>query len=145
MRRLAILAVLLAACEKKEEDKPKKAEGPDRVKVRHILVSFQGAERSKSTLSFSEAEAKAKRLLERAKNGDDFERMMKKESEDPGPGVYWLVNTGIDPDNPQENPRENMVKGFGDAAFAMQVNEVRLVAYDPTTSPFGWHILQRME
>lgn len=150
MRRLAMFAVLLAACDKKEEDKPKKASGPEKVKVRHILVSWSGAGTG-STLSFEEAKAKAENLYDRVKKGDDFARIMARESEDnksPGAGTYWLVNDGIEPENNSEHPRSGprgMVKAFGDAAFSMNVGDIVLVPYDPKDSPFGWHIIHRME
>lgn len=114
------------------------------MKVRHILVSWSGANRSKSTLTKAEAEKKAEGLFERAKGGDNFERMMKEESEDPGPGVYTLVNKGVPPER-GEHSRDGMVKGFSDASFRLKVGECALVPFDPQTSPFGWHILQRME
>lgn len=144
MRRFAILALFLAACEKKEDPKPVKPAGPDRVRVRHILVSFAGSG-TEATRTMTEAEAKAKALLERLNKGDDFERVMQRESDDRGGGVYWMVNEGVTPGAQDEMPRERMVKGFGDAAFSMEVNEIRLVPYDAKSSPYGWHIVQRLE
>ncbi len=144
MKRLFLLAALAAACDKKEEKPAPAADGPAKVKVRHILIGWSGAPRSQSTRSFAEAEKKAKDLLERAKNGDDFEHMMKKESEDPGGGTYTMVNRGQTA-APGEQTRDGMVKGFGDAAFRMKVGEIVLVPYDPQSSPFGWHIISRLE
>ena len=42
-------------------------------------------------------------------------------------------------------PRGRMVKSFGDVAFSLEVGEVGLAEHDATTSPFGWHVIKRLE
>lgn len=74
---------------------------PDRIEIQHVLVSFKetpvGVERTKD-----EAQTLAAELFERAKGGEDFAAMVFEHSDDPvqegdpKPGVYKLLNTGVD-------------------------------------------------
>jgi len=74
---------------------------PERIEIQHVLVSFKetqvAADRTKE-----EAQALAAQLLERAKGGEDFTAMVREFSddpvheEDPSPGVYKMINTGVD-------------------------------------------------
>lgn len=41
--------------------------------------------------------------------------------------------------------RDQMVPGFGDLAFSLEVGDVGIVPYDAKSSPFGWHVLKRLE
>ena len=83
-------------------------------------------------------------MINRAKSGEDFDKIMKELSSDPGEGTYTLVNTGITP-NPGEFDRSGMVAAFGDVGFRISVGEVGLADYDPTGSPFGLHIIKRIK
>lgn len=42
-------------------------------------------------------------------------------------------------------PRAQMVSGFGDTAFSLEVGEVGISNFDPAASKFGWHIIKRYE
>mgnify|MGYP002628564646 CR=1 FL=1 len=42
-------------------------------------------------------------------------------------------------------PRGQMVSGFGDTAFSLQVGEIGICNFDPAASKFGWHIIKRYE
>lgn len=42
-------------------------------------------------------------------------------------------------------PRAQMVPGFGDTAFGLEVGAVGLLPYDEQSSPFGWHVIKRIE
>lgn len=127
-----------------EKFKAEKKE-PERVKVQHILVSWSGVKQLNSKLSREEAEKKANDLLEKIRKGGDFTEIMKAESEDPGPGIYAMVNTGVEPKSEDEYPRAKMVRGFGDASFKLKVGQVTIVPFDEKTSPYGWHIIKRLE
>ncbi len=73
---------------------------PEKVTVRHVLISFKGAiptaERSKE-----EAEKLAKEVLQRAKDGEDFDKLIRTYTDDnildndPAPGSYFMTNKGI--------------------------------------------------
>jgi parvulin-like peptidyl-prolyl isomerase len=152
MKKIAALLVLLAGCGQSAPTttsstppgvtKPE----PDRIVVQHILISFAGAARSKQTRTKGEAQLLANELLGRAQKGEDFRELMKRYSDDPGPGEYGMANNGINPADPQtEYPRKGMVPAFGNTGFKLEVGEIALAAHDPATSPFGWHIIKRVK
>ncbi len=120
---------------------------PDRVTVQHILIAFKGSlPKEDLTRNREEAELLAKEIFERAKNGEDFDALVKKYTDDQHPGIYKMSNIGIDPDkNKDEYSRARMVKAFGDVSFKLQVNDIGLAEYDPETSKYGWHIIKRIE
>jgi len=107
--------------------------------VQHVLVKHTSPGRTPE-----EAKKLAYELFERAKGGEDFDAMMKKYSEDPGPGIYGMTNHGA-PARPGESSRSGMVKGFGDTGFSLDVGEIGICDYHPTESGHGWHIIKRLE
>ncbi|XZE17631.1 peptidylprolyl isomerase [Pirellulaceae bacterium SH449] len=125
------------------DDETKKQ--PRRVMVQHCLISFDGGVPG-ATRSRDEAQKLAEQLFEQAKSGADFHQMVKQYSDDPGLGIYKLVNFGI-PVDPVSGAsgRDTMVKGFGDMSFSLQVDEIGLCPYDSNNSRYGWHIIKRLE
>lgn len=89
--------------------------GKEEVHARHILVK---------------TEDEAKDILKRLKAGEDFAKLAKEKSTDPGSGEkggdlgYFT--------------KDQMVKEFADAAFALDKGKTS----DPVKSDFGWHIIQ---
>jgi parvulin-like peptidyl-prolyl isomerase len=78
------------------------------------------------------ARGKAEDLLKRARAGEDFDKLAKENSEEPGAkesggDLGWFG-------------RGRMVKAFEDAAFALKDNEIS----DIVESQFGFHIIQRL-
>ncbi len=73
---------------------------PLKVVVQHVLISFDGAPRSRSKRTKEEADAVARDVLERAKGGEDFSELVRSRSDDaiePGielPGAVRLLNHG---------------------------------------------------
>jgi len=120
---------------------------PDHIEVQHILIGFQGSIPQKTiTRTKAEAEKLAQEVLEKARKGENMDALVQQYTDDQHPGVYDLANTGITPDPAkQEYKRSGMVKGFSDAAFGLSVGNVGISNYDPTTSPFGWHIIKRLK
>ena len=53
--------------------------------------------------------------------------------------AYQLKNFGRQP-----MARGDMAKGFGDTSFSLKVGEIAIANYDPVASPFGWHIIRRV-
>ena len=43
------------------------------------------------------------------------------------------------------HPRGAMVAAFGDVGFALEPGECGLAVYDDESSPFGWHIIRRID
>jgi foldase protein PrsA len=157
MKKLALLLVFAAACDKSQPVSvqppppaappppavPLKPE-PDRIVVQHILLSFAGAPRVKQTRPKAEAESLAKDLFERVKKGESFEELMKRYSDDTGPGEYGMANHNATP-GPKEAPRKGMVPAFGNVGFQLEVGEIGLAVHDAAASPFGWHIIKRVK
>lgn len=99
---------------------------PEKVKARHILVRVgEGA-------GEKEAEEKKKQIEEiRSKivEGSSFEDMAKKYSEGPSAPEGGYLG---------EFQREDMVKPFSDAAFALEEGEMS----EPVKTQFGWHLIK---
>jgi peptidyl-prolyl cis-trans isomerase D len=102
---------------------------PERIHVRHILISTEG----KSDAEKKALRAKAEDVLKQVKNGGDWVALAKKYSDDKGNAdkggdLNWVV-------------RGQMVKEFEDAAFALKPNEISGIV----TTQFGYHIIQVLE
>ncbi len=120
---------------------------PDHVTVQHILIAFQGSiPDSKVTRSKDEAQKLAEEIFDRAKKGEDFDALVKKYTDDQHPGIYKMSNSGIPPDESnQEYSRTRMVKNFGDVSFGLDVEGIGMAIYDPQASKYGWHIIKRIK
>ena len=112
------------------------------IRVAHILVAFAGASRATVSRSKAKAEQRAAELLARIEAGEDFMVLMKESSDDTGGGVYSMT-TG----SPGAGvfPRSSMAPAFGDIGYRLEVGQVGVAEYDPQGSPFGWHIILRVE
>ena len=125
------------------DDNPSKFEQPERVRVSHILISTKDPNDTtpdpslKKDVSDDQKKAKRKQiddLLKRAKAGEDFTKLAKEFSEDPGvkqnDGQYTFS---------REDP---FVPEFKAAAFALtKTNEIS----DVVTTTFGYHIIKLNE
>lgn len=104
----------------------------DYLRAKHVLVSTMdmttGAPLDDEALA--EAEKKANEILEKAKNGEDFDALINEYNEDPGmesnsDGYFFTDN--------------QMVQEFEDATKSIQPGEFTLCK-----SSFGYHIIQRL-
>ena len=121
---------------------PKQA---DHITIQHVLIGFVGSVPGKNiTRTQDEAKKLAEEILDRAKKGEDFDALVKEYTNDSPPGIYSMSNTGVTP-GPGEYSRTRMVPAFGDAGFPLQVGEFGMASYDPTRSPYGWHIVKRLK
>ena len=114
---------------------------PQHIQVAHILISFAGAG-TEATRSKAEAEKLAGEVLARAQKGEEFKKLIKELSDDPGEGVYGMSNAGVAPAG-GEYERRGMVPAFGDVGFKLEVGGIGMSNFDPRTSPYGWHIIKR--
>jgi hypothetical protein len=117
---------------------------PEHITVAHVLISFAGT-RTEAKRSKAEAEKLASDVLARAKKGEDFDKLMKDLSDDPGGGVYMMANRGARKGNPDEFMRDDMVPAFGDVGFKLDVGGIAMSDFDARKSPFGWHIIKRLK
>ncbi len=117
------------------------------VKVQLLLVGFRGSVRGKPiTRSRDEAEALAAELFSRALDGEDFDALVKEHTDDSHPGIYLMkLELGPGERPPQVFARTRMVGAFGDTGWRLEVGEIGIAPHDPKKSPFGWHIVKRVE
>ena len=128
-----------------KETDPKRE--PDRVTVQHCLIGFKGSVGAKP-ISRTKEEAKelATKLLAELKAGANFDEVIRANTDDSPPGIYKMSNHSIAVDTASgEMGRGQMVAAFGDTGFPLQVGEYGLAEYDSEKSPFGWHIVKRIE
>jgi foldase protein PrsA len=96
---------------------------PEQVRAKHILISV------KDESVRQESENKAKDILNKIKAGEDFDKLMNQNSEDPGlktnPTGYTFG-------------KGQMVKEFEDTAFSLKVGEVS----DLVKTSYGYHIIK---
>jgi hypothetical protein len=120
---------------------------PKHVTVQHILIAFEGSiPKETVTRTKEEAEKLALEIYERAKKGEDFDKLVKEYTDDQYPGVYGMSNFNVEHDqNQEESSRSRMVKAFGDVSFKLSVNSIGLAEYDPEDSKYGWHIIKRIK
>jgi peptidyl-prolyl cis-trans isomerase D len=104
-----------------EENKSRYTQ-PGRRHARHILFAAGGDDKG--------AEAKAKQATARAVAGEDFAKLARELSEDPG-----SKESGGDLGNAE---RGDFVGPFGDAVWSMKPGEIR----GPVKTDFGWHVIK---
>jgi peptidyl-prolyl cis-trans isomerase C len=116
------------------DENPAKFERPEMVRAAHILLMTSDPATRKD-LSDEQKAAKKKQMeaiLKRARAGEDFGKLAKEYSEDPGSkdkgGEYTF-------------PRGQMMPEFEAAAFSLNTNQVS----DIITTPYGYHIIKLYE
>jgi peptidyl-prolyl cis-trans isomerase D len=97
---------------------------PEQRRVSHILLPVANPKDDAAV------KAKAEEILKRAQTGEDFSKLAKEFSQDPGSAqqggdLGW-------------SERKAWVPPFADAAFSMKVDEIR----GPVKTQFGYHILK---
>jgi peptidyl-prolyl cis-trans isomerase D len=117
-------AQLKAFYEEQKTKTPDRFSQAEQRRVRHILLSVNDPKEDAAV------KAKAEGLLKRAQAGEDFSKLAKEFSQDPGSGAQggdlgW-------------SERKIFVGPFADAAFSMKVDEIR----GPVKTQFGYHILK---
>jgi peptidyl-prolyl cis-trans isomerase C len=115
------------------DDNPGQFEQPEMVHAAHVLISTRDTETG--TLTDEQKAGKRKLaddILKRAKAGEDFGKLAKDYSDDPGSknrgGEYTF-------------PRGQMVPEFEAAAFALETNQIS----DVVTTQFGYHIIKVLD
>jgi len=156
----AILVLLAAGCASKGGSKTETTaqtseatvstttdKEPDHIRVQHILIGFKGSVPGK-TITRSEAEAKtlAYSLVDSAKAGANYDELVARHTDDSAPGIYGLANRGVTAAGPpSEYGRDQMVPAFGNVGFKLKLGEIGVADYDARTSPYGFHVIKRVE
>lgn len=117
-----------AALRKRYEAEKSRFVSPEQRVVAHILIA---ADAGADAATLKKAEDKAAALAKQAREGADFAALARANSDDPG-------SKDQGGELPPFAKDGSMVKPFEDAAFAMQVGEIR----GPVKSDFGYHVLQ---
>lgn len=121
------------------------------VEVQHLLVGFRKEDGSTTIpgkpikRTKAEAESLVADLLAKITAGGNFDALVSTYTEDSAPGIYGMVlrDTGANP--PGYYPRNGMVPAFGNVGWKLAVGEVGVAEYNPTQSPYGWHIVKRLK
>jgi peptidyl-prolyl cis-trans isomerase C len=116
LEQVAKSAASDAAVKATYDEELKKQKPETEIHARHILVATE-----------DEAKAALKRLM----GGEEFDKLAKELSKDPGSeggDLGWFT-------------KDRMVPEFSDAAFKLEVSQVS----DPVKSPFGWHIIEILD
>ncbi|MEI7732047.1 MAG: peptidylprolyl isomerase [Verrucomicrobiota bacterium] len=130
-----------ADAKKYYDENAKQFEEPERVRAAHVLIGTKDSEdptpnpaQKKDLPEAKKAEKRklAESILERAKKGEDFGKLAKEFSDDPGSkdkgGEYTFG-------------RGQMVPEFEAAAFGQEVGKIS----DVVTTTFGYHIIKTLE
>lgn len=120
---------------------------PDHIRVQHILIGFKGSVPGKNiTRTVEEAKTLAYSLVDSAKSGVNYDDLVARHTDDSAPGIYGLANRGVTPAGPPtEYGRDQMVPAFGNVGFKLKLNEIGVADYDARTSPYGYHVIKRVE
>ncbi|MBO5529936.1 MAG: peptidylprolyl isomerase [Bacilli bacterium] len=99
------------------------------ISAKHILIKVKSATDSEG-LEDEEAKKKAKELIKKLDDGEDFDKLAKENSNDPGSasngGDLGYFNKG------------DMVKEFEEAAYDLRINEY---TKEPVKTSYGYHII----
>jgi peptidyl-prolyl cis-trans isomerase D len=117
-------AQLKAFYEEQKTKTPDRFSQAEQRRVRHILLPVNDPKEDAAV------KLKAEGILKRAQGGEDFSKLAKEFSQDPGSGAQggdlgW-------------SEKKVFVGPFADAAFSMKVDEIR----GPVKTQFGYHILK---
>ena len=108
------------------EEHPSEFQKPKTVEARHILIKVAP---DASPEEVAKAKERIEKILQKAKDGQDFAELAKQYSEGPSRDKGGYLGTFR---------REAMVKPFADKAFSMHAGEIS----DPIRTQFGWHIIK---
>jgi peptidyl-prolyl cis-trans isomerase C len=116
------------------DDNPSKFEQPETVRASHILLSTKDPDTNKDLSDDQKADKrkKAEELLKRARAGEDFAKLAKENSDDPG---------SKDKGGEYQFARGQMVPEFETAAFSLKTNQIS----DIVTTQYGYHIIKLSE
>ena len=112
------------------------------IQVQHLLVSFNLAGIPGITRTKEQAEEFAGELWAEIQGGADFDKLVKKHTDDSHPGVYSMTSG-----KPSGGvyARSGMVAAFGDIGWRLEKGEAGVAGFSQQASPYGWHIIRRLK
>lgn len=133
--RVALLRAAVAALAARSEHRS------DTATVDHILIMVDD-ERSEAQAEELAADVMHRPLF----GGESWDELKSTYSGDPPPGGPYPMHLShvTSPPSPSY-PRAGMVPGFGFAAWRLQVGETGIVPHDLDASPYGFHIVRRVQ
>ena len=113
----------------------KRADEPEKVTVKHVLVKWSGAKRAASNITRSREDACMRAQEARAKleKGASFGDVVKEYSEEEGAATREGMIGSVQ--------RKDVAPPFADAAFELHVGDVSYVV----ETDFGFHVIMRTE
>jgi peptidyl-prolyl cis-trans isomerase D len=117
-------AQLKAYFDEQKAKSPERFAQPEQRRVRHILLAVNDPKEDAAV------KEKAEGILKRAQGGEDFAKLAKEFSQDPG-SAQQGGDLGM-------SEKKSFVGPFADAAFSMKEGEIR----GPVKTQFGYHILK---
>jgi hypothetical protein len=117
-------------------EKPEGARtGPRAIAASHILVMHTGSVGAPPTITRSreEAQARAGEALRRARAGEDFGKLVREYSDEPGAATR--------DGRLGRFTRDDMIAPFADAAFKLEPGEIS----DVVETQYGFHVIIRTE
>lgn len=108
-----------------------KVEHQEKVRASHILIQYQGSERSTATRSKADAAKLARELYDRIQKGESFDTLVKEYTEEPG-GKDRVGDLGF-------FGKGQMVPEFEKVAFALPEGQI----LGPVETAFGFHVIKR--
>jgi peptidyl-prolyl cis-trans isomerase C len=128
------ISVSDAAAQKFYADNPDKFEVPEEVRVSHILISTLDplTQHPVPPEQKKTKEQLARDIRARALKGEDFVKLVKQYSEDPG---------SKDKGGEYKFPRHQMVPEFEAAAFTLKTNQISEIV----ETQYGYHIIKLLE
>jgi membrane-associated protease RseP (regulator of RpoE activity) len=126
---------------------------PESVMVQHVLIAFgdRASTPAGKKRTLEEARKIAEDVLSKAKNGADFDALVKTYSEDAGSvsktpaGSYTIMQDGKPKPTADARAWSEWVPGFSALSFALEVGDVAMTTPDPELSPFGFHVIKRVK
>ena len=108
---------------------------PAKISVRHVLVKFAGAKNAAADVTRSREDACLRALAARdeLRGGADFVEVVKKYSDEAGAASRSGSIGSVE--------RKDVAAPFADAAFELHPKEFS----DVVETPFGFHVIMRME
>jgi NIMA-interacting peptidyl-prolyl cis-trans isomerase 1 len=115
--------------------RPRRPAEPDRIRVKHVLVRYDGAKNAPATVTRTRGQAclRAEEALSKLKEGTSFAEVVALYSDESGAAAREGSIGTIE--------RTDVAPAFADAAFELKVKEVSEVV----ETAFGFHLILRVE